>query len=143
MGKVFNPVMAKTAIGQIFIAVNGQILKNNLAIWSLCWPFAETKSSDKKSSPMFWLGHTSCKKRTRQVALPRDSKILKMLWPYETSKPLRHLNSYLLWLGKQINYIFNFFPLSESFEVLILTTKRIPSKKILLKWDIFFLPIIG
>ena len=30
------PVMAKTAIGQIFIAVNGQILKNNIAICSHC-----------------------------------------------------------------------------------------------------------
>ena len=33
-GKVCNTVMAKTAIGQFFIVLNGQILKNNIAIWS-------------------------------------------------------------------------------------------------------------
>ena len=32
--KASNPIMAKTAIGQIFIVVKGQTLKNNLAIRS-------------------------------------------------------------------------------------------------------------
>ena len=32
--KALNPTVAKKAIRQILIAANGEILKNNLAIWS-------------------------------------------------------------------------------------------------------------
>ena len=36
-GKVVNPLWDNMySLGQIFIVVNGQILKNNLAIWSHC-----------------------------------------------------------------------------------------------------------
>ena len=34
--KSLDPIMARTAIRQIFIVVNGQILKNIIAVWSHC-----------------------------------------------------------------------------------------------------------
>ena len=46
-------------IGQIFSAPNGQILKNNLTIWSCCW-FWHTRTRSTKGKIFMFYGLTTC-----------------------------------------------------------------------------------
>ena len=53
-GQSFKPTLVNFyAIGQLFVVSNGQILKTNLAIWSLCWGLkCESIKDDVIISPL-------------------------------------------------------------------------------------------